>query len=108
MGLLPDATLSLFPLEYLPSMARLVWPKNCSGIFRDASLHLYAMRLKYGVQTDGPPVLGAGLPETVPAFTGEKTKLLSDPFAEDALKQAEDPAGERMCELHQVNAGIGP
>merc|ERR550514_1701226 len=99
--LLPDATLSQFPLERLPSIGRLVGPKNSSAIFRDASLHLHAMRLKYGVQADGPPTLGAGLAEALPTFTAEKTKLLSDPFAEDALKQAEDPAGECMCELHQ-------
>jgi len=99
--LLPDATLAQFPLEYFPSVARLVGPKNVSAISRDASLHLYAMRLKYGVQADGPPVLGTGLLEALPAFSGEKTKLLSDPFAEDALKQTEDPTGECMCELHQ-------
>jgi len=99
--LLPDPSLSQFPLERFPSLARLVGPKNVSAISRDASLHLYAMRLKYGVQADGPPSAPTGLPETLSAFSGDKTKLLSDPFAEDALKQAEDPEGESMCELHK-------
>eukprot|EP00746_Dinoflagellata_sp_MGD_P126781 gnl/MRDRNA2_/MRDRNA2_61526_c0_seq1.p1 gnl/MRDRNA2_/MRDRNA2_61526_c0~~gnl/MRDRNA2_/MRDRNA2_61526_c0_seq1.p1 ORF type:complete len:2705 (-),score=625.35 gnl/MRDRNA2_/MRDRNA2_61526_c0_seq1:121-7452(-) len=96
--LLPDATLSNFPLERLPSIMSLTGSTNHAAFARDLSLHVFAQRVRGHVEAEGGPHQMQAEYKVVKA---DEVTLLTDPFSEDMLRPAEDPTSETMCAVHK-------
>jgi len=96
--LLPDATLSHFPLERLPSTISLMGSTNHSAFARDLSLHLFAQRVRGHVEAEGGP---HQMQAEYKVVNPQAVTLLTDPFSEDMVRPSEDPTSERMCNVHK-------
>jgi hypothetical protein len=108
--ILPDYALWGFPLERCPSWSGLFDKAARSAVSRDFSLHAAAQRVSSFVEgpdgSDRKP-----LKAPVAAFQITTTSLLTDPFAEDVLKAADDPKTETLSMLHDrliaAKCGVG-
>jgi len=96
--MLPDATLSHFPLERLPSILQLTGNTNHSAFARDLSLHLFAQRVRGHVEAEGGP---HQMQADYKIIKPDAVTLLTDPFSEDTLRPAEDPTSETMSAVHK-------